>query len=140
MDRGPTPTIRRPTSRRRAMAGADTMVAAAGAAASVSALASRAAAPSSAGGGGGGGGGGGWGWRGWGGWGHNSYTTINVNRATSITNNFNRNYYHDDHWNHDPAHRHGVPYRDQASRDRYDQHHPDAAQRQAFRGKIDHDP
>ncbi len=85
----------------------------------------------------GGGWGGGWGWRGWGGWGHNSYTTINVNRATYITNNFNRNYYHDDHWNHDPAHRHGVPYRDQASRERYDQHHPDAAQRQAFRGKLD---
>jgi len=70
----------------------------------------------------------------------NSYTTINVNRATYITNNFNRNYYHDDHWNHDPAHRHGVPYRDQASRERYDQHHPDAAQRQAFRGKIDQEP
>ena len=87
----------------------------------------------------GGGWGGGWGWRGWGGWGRNSYTTINVNRATYITNNFNRNYYHDDHWNHDPAHRHGVPYRDQASRERYDQHHPDAAQRQAFRGKLDHD-
>ena len=87
----------------------------------------------------GGGWGGGWGWRGWGGWGHNSYTTINVNRATYITNNFNRNYYHDDHWNHDPAHRHGVPYRDEASRERYDQHHPDAAQRQAFRGQLDHD-
>jgi len=65
---------------------------------------------------------------------------VNINRATNITNNFNRNYYHDDHWNHDPAHRHGVPYRDQASRERYDQHHPDAAQRQAFRGKIDHEP
>jgi hypothetical protein len=88
----------------------------------------------------GGGWGGGWGWRGWGGWGHNSYTTVNVNRATYITNNFNRNYYHDDHWNHDPAHRHGVPYRDQASRERYDQHHPDAAQRQAFRGKLDGEP
>ena len=50
---------------------------------------------------------------GWGGWGRgNSYTTINVNRATNITNNFNANYYHDGHWNHDPAHRHGVPYRD----------------------------
>jgi len=89
----------------------------------------------------GGGWGGGWGWGGWGGWGRgNSYTTVNINRATNITNNFNRNYYHDDHWNHDPAHRHGVPYRDQASRERYDQHHPDAAQRQAFRGKIDHEP
>src|ERR1700716_4262613 len=89
----------------------------------------------------GGGWGGGWGWGGWGGWGRgNSYTTVNINRATNITNNFNRNYYHHDHWTHDPAHRHGVPYRDQASRERYDQHHPDAAQRQAFRGKIDHEP
>ena len=88
----------------------------------------------------GGGWGGGWGWRGWGGWGHNSYTTINVTRATYITNNFNRNYYHDDRWNHDPAHRHGVPYRDQGSRERYGHHHPDAAPRQAFRGKIDGDP
>lgn len=87
-----------------------------------------------------GGWGGGWGWGGWGGWGHNSYTRINVNRATHITNNFNRYYYHDDHWHHDPAHRDGVPYRDRASRERYDQHHPDAAQRQAFRGKIDSQP
>ena len=85
----------------------------------------------------GGGWGGGWGWRGWGGWGHNSYTTVNVNRATYITNNFNRNYYHDGHWNHDPAHRDGVPYRDQASRERYGQHRLDAAQRQAFRGQLD---
>jgi Protein of unknown function (DUF3300) len=89
----------------------------------------------------GGGWGGGWGWGGWGGWGRgNSYTTINVDRATNITNNFNRNYYHDGRWNHDPAHRDGVPYRDQASRERYDQHHLDAAQRQAFRGKVDNEP
>ena len=33
-----------------------------------------------------------------------------------------------------------MPYRDRASRERYDQHHPDAAQRQAFRGKIDSQP
>jgi hypothetical protein len=82
--------------------------------------------------------GGGWGWGGWGGWGRgNSYTTINIDRATHITNNFNRNYYHDGHWNHDPAHRHGVPYRDRGSRERYGQHHPDAAQRQAWRGRIE---
>lgn len=83
--------------------------------------------------------GGGWGWGGWGGWGRgNSYTTINIDRATTITRNFNRNIYHDGRWNHDPAHRHGVPYRDRDSRERYDQHHPDAAERQAFRGRLDH--
>ena len=83
----------------------------------------------------GGGWGGGWGWGGWGR--GNSYTTINVDRATYITRNFNRNIYHDGRWNHDPAHRHGVPYRDRDSRERYNQHHPDAAQRQAFRGRLD---
>ncbi|MBY0322832.1 MAG: DUF3300 domain-containing protein [Reyranella sp.] len=89
----------------------------------------------------GGGWGGGWGWGGWRGWGYgNSYTTVNVHRATYITNNFNRNYYDHGRWEHDPAHRHGVPYRDRDSREKYDQHHPDAAQRQAFRGRIDHEP
>jgi Protein of unknown function (DUF3300) len=86
----------------------------------------------------GGGWGGGWGWGGWGG--GNSYTTVNVDRAVHITNNFNRNYYDHGRWHHDPAHRHGVPYRDRASREKYDQHHASAAQRQAFRGKIDHEP
>jgi hypothetical protein len=89
----------------------------------------------------GGGWGGGWGWGGWGGWGGgNSYTTINAERATHITNNFNRNNYHDGHWNHDPAHRDGVPYRDKGSRERYNQHHPDAAQRRAFRDKVHDQP
>ena len=40
----------------------------------------------------------------------------------------------DGHWNHDPAHRDGVPYRDRASRERYDQHHrpmPPSARRSA---------
>lgn len=83
----------------------------------------------------GGGWGGGWHWGGWGGWGwHNSYTTVNINRATYITNNFNRNIYHDGRWNHDPAHRHGVPYRDRHDRDRYGQHHPGIRDRDSFRG------
>ncbi len=82
--------------------------------------------------------GGGWG-GGWGGWGGgNSYTTVNVNKATNITNNFNHNHYSNNHWNHDPAHRHGVPYRNRSDRQKYGQHHPTAEQRQAFRGQLDH--
>jgi hypothetical protein len=89
----------------------------------------------------GGGWGGGWGWGGWGGWhGGNSYTTIN-NNVTRINNNYNRDHpNHNGRWNHDPAHRHGVPYRDPGSRQKYGQHHPTAGQRQAFRGRIDHSP
>ncbi len=91
----------------------------------------------------GGGWGGGWGWGGWGGWhGGNSYTTVN-NNVTRINNNYNRDHpNHNGHWNHDPAHRHGVPYRDPGSRQKYGQHqhHPTAGQRQAFRGQIDRSP
>jgi Protein of unknown function (DUF3300) len=81
----------------------------------------------------GGGWGGGWGWRGWHGWGHgNSYTTVNIDRATYISHSFNRNNYDHGHWNHDPAHRHGVPYRDRGSRDRYDRRGADG--RRGYRG------
>lgn len=77
-----------------------------------------------------------WGWSG-GAWG-NSYTTVNVNKATNISvNNFNRNHYNDGRWNFDPAHRGGVPYRTPAEQQRYGQHRPDAAQRQQFRGQLD---
>ena len=58
-----------------------------------------------------------WGWSG-GGWGA-SYTTVNVNRATTISaNNFDANRYRDGQWQHDPAHRDGVPYRTPAERER----------------------
>ncbi len=88
----------------------------------------------------GGGWGGGWGWGGWHGWGHgNSYTTVNVDRATTISHSFNRNDYDHGRWNHDPAHRHGVPYRDRASRDRYNQHHGGADGRHGYRGHDGHD-
>jgi hypothetical protein len=77
-----------------------------------------------------------WGWSG-GAWG-NSYTTVNVNKATNISvNNFNRNHYNDGRWNFDPAHRGGVPYRTPAEQQRYGQHRPDAAQREQFRGQLD---
>ncbi|MPZ34229.1 MAG: DUF3300 domain-containing protein [Rhodospirillales bacterium] len=77
-----------------------------------------------------------WGWSG-GGWGA-SYTTVNVNRATTISaNNFNAARYRDGQWNHDPAHRDGVPYRTQAERQRYNQTRPGAQQREQFRGQLE---
>ena len=76
-----------------------------------------------------------WGWSG-GGWG-NSYTTVNVNRATTISaNNFDANRYRDGQWQHDPAHRDGVPYRTSAERERYNQARPGAQQREQFRGQA----
>jgi len=77
-----------------------------------------------------------WGWAG-GGWGA-SYTTVNVNRATTIsTNNFDASRYRDGQWSHDPAHRDGVPYRSQAERERYNQTRPGAQQREQFRGQLE---
>jgi len=77
-----------------------------------------------------------WGYAG-GGWGA-SYTTVNVNRATTIsTNNFDANRYRDGQWAHDPAHRDGVPYRTQGERERYNQARPGAQQREQFRGQLD---
>lgn len=76
-----------------------------------------------------------WGWSG-NGWG-NSYTTVNVNRATTISaNNFNANKYASGQWQHDPAHRDGVPYRTSAERERYNQTRPGADQREQFRGQL----
>lgn len=76
-----------------------------------------------------------WGWSG-SGWG-NSYTTVNVNRATNISaNNFHANNYANGQWQHDAAHRDGVPYRTSAERQRYNQTRPDAQQREQFRGQV----
>lgn len=73
-------------------------------------------------------------------WNHgNSYVNVNVNQAQNIDNHFNRNnYVNNNHWQHDPVHRGGVPYRDPAARDRYQQNHGlNAQQRQEFRGRLD---
>jgi hypothetical protein len=78
------------------------------------------------------------GWR-WGGYG-NSYTNVNVNRAVNIDNNFNRNNINrdGDRWQHRPEHRGGVAYRDNATRQRFNQaQRPGAAQRDQFRGRLD---
>ncbi|MBR2819987.1 MAG: DUF3300 domain-containing protein [Reyranella sp.] len=77
-----------------------------------------------------------WGWSG-GAWG-NSYTTVNVNKATNISvNNFDANKYGDGRWNFDPAHRGGVPYRTPGEREKYGQRWPNATERQQFRGQLD---
>ena len=77
-----------------------------------------------------------WGWSG-GGWG-NSYTSVNVNKAVNISaNNFDANRYRDGQWHFDPAHRDGVPYRTAADRERYNQVHPNAQQREQFRGQLE---
>ncbi len=61
----------------------------------------------------------GWGGYGWGcGWGRN--TTVVINNNFIRTNNFNRvNVTNRNTWVHNPAHRAGVPYRNQAVNNRY---------------------
>lgn len=72
----------------------------------------------------------------WGGfdWGHNDvhidvnrYNNINVNNRISGNGNVN--------WNHNPANRHGTPYRGAATQQRFNQGVGGAQQRQAFRGQ-----
>lgn len=81
---------------------------------------------------------GGWNWGGRG----NSYVNVNVNRAVNIDNHFNRNNINaDGRWNHDVDHRKGVGYRDNATRERFNQGaRPDAAQRDEFRGRLANNP
>src|SRR5262245_31118551 len=56
------------------------------------------------------------------------YNSINANRR--ITGN-------DTRWQHDPSHRRGVPYRDQASREKFRKQVAGAAERADFRGEVD---
>mgnify|MGYP006192436729 CR=1 FL=1 len=55
----------------------------------------------------------------------NRYNNINANNR--ITNNQNK-------WQHNAAHRNGVPYRDNRSREQYGRQLGGASQRQAYRG------
>jgi hypothetical protein len=76
-------------------------------------------------------------------WGRgNAYVNVNVNQAQNIDNNFNRNTINaNGQWQHNPAHRGGVPYRDPATRTRFNQAaRPDAAQREQFRGRLESTP
>jgi hypothetical protein len=78
---------------------------------------------------------GGWNWgRG------NSYVNVNVNRAVNIDRNFNATNINNGRWQHEPAHRKGVAYRDPGSRQRFNQTRPGADQRQEFRGRLENRP
>lgn len=80
---------------------------------------------------------GGWAWRGYGG----SYANVNVNKAVNIDRSFDRNQIGGDgQWRHRVDHRKGVAYRDNATRQRFGQQRPGAAQRQEFRGRLENGP
>jgi len=80
---------------------------------------------------------GGWAWRGYG----SSYANVNVNKAVNIDRNFNRNQIGGDgRWQHRVDHRKGVAYRDNATRQRFNQQRPGAEQRQEFRGRLESGP
>jgi len=72
---------------------------------------------------------GGWNW-------NHGNTYVNVNRATNISaNNFHANRYPDGNWQHDPAHRDGVPYADRSLQQKYGQNRPGTAERDQYRGQ-----
>ena len=73
-------------------------------------------------------------------WNHGSgygNVNVNVNNATNIDRNFNASHYPNGNWQHDPAHRDGVPYRDAGTADRYGQNRSGAAERAQFRGELE---
>jgi hypothetical protein len=75
-----------------------------------------------------------WG-HGWGNWNWGNHTiNVNVNHNINV-NNLKNTHIQTAKWEHDPAHRKGVAYRDQASRERYAQKYPGSAEaRRDFRG------
>jgi hypothetical protein len=75
-----------------------------------------------------------WGGFGWNDWGHGDVDIdIDVDRYNSINVN-NRIDSNSNVWRHDAAHRDGVPYRDQANRDRHGRQLDGADRRTEFRG------
>ena len=73
----------------------------------------------------------------WGGcnWGSGD-VNINVNRYNNINTN-NRINANQSNWQHNPQNRHGTPYRDNATRDKYSKAAPGAADRQDARGRTE---
>ncbi|AKC87080.1 DUF3300 domain-containing protein [Pseudoxanthomonas suwonensis] len=77
-----------------------------------------------------------WGDIGWHHWGRGDVDIdIDIDRYNNI--NVNRLDARDNTWRHDPAHRDGVPYRDQAHRDRHGRQLDGADRRAEFRGDDD---
>src|SRR6185436_5867044 len=76
---------------------------------------------------------GGWNW----GSGNSGYVNVNASRAVNIDRNFNNtNVGHGGRWQHQVDHRKGVAYRDNATRQQFNQNRPGAEQRQQFRGQV----
>lgn len=60
---------------------------------------------------------------------------IDIDRATNIDRNFDRNKVSNGKWNHDASHRQGVAYRDNATREKFGRNVPGADNRADFRGR-----
>jgi len=77
-----------------------------------------------------------WGGFGWDDWGHHDHVDvdIDVNRYNRINVN-NRIDANNNHWQHNPAHRDGVPYRDRANREAHGRGLDGADRRAEFRGE-----
>lgn len=70
-------------------------------------------------------------------WGHHGHykVKVDINRTINIDRNFDRNRWKDGNWSHDPSHRKGVSYRDNASREKYGRNVPGADGRRDYRGR-----
>jgi Protein of unknown function (DUF3300) len=67
-------------------------------------------------------------------WGHGD-VNVNVNKAANIDRNFDRSKVQGGKWQHNAAHRQGVAYRDNASREKYAKNVGGAQARNNFRGR-----
>ncbi len=74
-----------------------------------------------------------WNWNG----NNGAYVNVNASRAVNIDRNFNQaNVGQGGRWQHQVDHRKGVAYRDNATRQQFNQVRPGADQRQQFRGQV----
>jgi hypothetical protein len=72
-------------------------------------------------------------------WRHND-VNININRVTNIDRNYTVNRGGGDRWQHNPAHRKGVPYQSASVRDTYAARVPGADARRDYRGRESAQP
>lgn len=69
-------------------------------------------------------------------WGNCNWRRGEVNVNVNQFNRFNHANINNNNWHHDPNHRHGVPYRDRASQERF-AHPANTQARDAFRGQAE---